>query len=83
MSERIAITVAEANRCGYCLSAHTYIGANIAKVDAHELDRAREASSADARTTAILRLADPVVRYQGHLDDASFAQLRIAGPEHP
>lgn len=77
--ERIAITVAEANRCGYCLSAHTYIGANVAKVDAHELDRAREASSADARTAAILRLADSVVRYQGHLDDASFAQFRTAG----
>jgi uncharacterized peroxidase-related enzyme len=77
--ERIAITVAEANGCGYCLSAHTYIGANVAKVDAHELDRAREATSADPHTAAILRLADMVLRGRGHLDDASFAQVRAIG----
>ena len=29
--ERIAIAVAEVNGCGYCLSAHTYIGKTIAK----------------------------------------------------
>ena len=32
--ELIAITVAEVNGCEYCLSAHTYIGANVAKLDA-------------------------------------------------
>jgi len=31
--ERLAITTAQRNGCEYCLSAHTYIGANLAKVD--------------------------------------------------
>ena len=29
--ERIALVVAEANGCDYCLSAHTYLGKNLAK----------------------------------------------------
>ena len=37
--ERIAVTVAEHNGCGYCLSAHTYIGEHIAKVPAEEMER--------------------------------------------
>ncbi|MFE2611512.1 hypothetical protein ACFXDI_51470 [Streptomyces mirabilis] len=32
--ERLAIATAEYNNCTYCLSAHTYIGARVAKVDA-------------------------------------------------
>lgn len=31
--QRIAIAVAERNGCGYCLSAHTYLGRNLAKLD--------------------------------------------------
>src|SRR3954468_5724478 len=35
--ERLAVATAEVNGCEYCLSAHTYIGANVAKVDPDEL----------------------------------------------
>ena len=42
--EQLAIATAQLNGCEYCLSAHTYIGANIAKVDAGDLDSARRAS---------------------------------------
>ena len=52
--ERLAVATAEANGCAYCLSAHTYIGANIAKIDAAELDRARSAESNDPHTAALL-----------------------------
>src|ERR1700676_633358 len=31
--ERIALAVAEINGCNYCLSAHTYLGKNLAKLD--------------------------------------------------
>jgi len=31
--ERIALAVAEVNGCDYCLSAHTYLGRNLAKLD--------------------------------------------------
>src|SRR5437016_3788218 len=66
--ELIAITVAEVNGCEYCLSAHTYIGANVAKLDAAELDRARDAANSDARTQAILIFASSLAQTRGHLD---------------
>ncbi len=31
--ERIALAVAEINGCDYCLSAHTYLGTHLAKLD--------------------------------------------------
>ena len=31
--ERIALAVAETNGCDYCLSAHTYLAKNLAKLD--------------------------------------------------
>lgn len=77
--ERIAITVAEVNRCEYCLSAHTYVGAHVAKVDEAELDRARRAQSADPHTDAVLRLAAAVVRGRGEVSDAVFEDVRAAG----
>jgi AhpD family alkylhydroperoxidase len=36
--ERIALAVAEFNECNYCLSAHTYLGKNVAKLDDAEGD---------------------------------------------
>jgi AhpD family alkylhydroperoxidase len=40
--ELIALTVAQANSCDYCLSAHTYIGANLVKIDTTAMNSARE-----------------------------------------
>ena len=79
LRERIAITVAEANGCEYCLSAHTYIGANIAKVDPDELDRARDAESEDTHTRAVLRLANAIARGRGLVTDGVLADVRAAG----
>lgn len=79
LRERIAITVAEANGCEYCLSAHTYIGANVANVDSVELDRAREANSGDPHTRAVLQLADAIVRGRGQVDASIFVDVRAAG----
>jgi AhpD family alkylhydroperoxidase len=55
--ELIALTVAESNSCDYCLSAHTYIGANLVKIDAATLNSARNGNSNDAKTDAILKFA--------------------------
>ena len=35
--ERIALAVAEINGCNYCLSAHTYLARNVAKLDDSEI----------------------------------------------
>src|SRR5512141_2632253 len=53
--EQIALAVAELNYCGYCLSAHTYIGAKTGLTEV-EIADARKVSTSDERTEAILSL---------------------------
>lgn len=77
--ERLALATAEANGCEYCLSAHTYIGANIAHVDVEELERARSAQSTDPHTAALLALSNAVLRTRGAVDDAHLDAARRAG----
>jgi uncharacterized peroxidase-related enzyme len=77
--ERLAIATAEYNRCEYCLSAHTYIGANIAKIDAAELERARHAESSDPHIVALLALSDAIARGRGTVDDTALSNARAAG----
>ncbi len=79
LRERIALTVAEFNGCDYCLSAHTYIGAHIAKVDAAEIEAARSANSGDPHVEAALRFARAVAVNRGRIADADLAALRAAG----
>jgi uncharacterized peroxidase-related enzyme len=76
--ELIALTVAEANGCDYCLSAHTAIG-GLFKVPAAELDDARDFRNADPTTAAILRFARIVVETRGKIADGDVAALRDAG----
>lgn len=77
--DQLALTVAQFNGCSYCLSAHTYLGEHVAKVDADELARARHAESADPHTAAVLALADAIVRGRGHLEPQALTDAREAG----
>lgn len=76
--ELIAIAVAQANRCGYCLSAHTTVG-GMHGLSPAELAAARQARSADPKTAAILALAVAINAARGHIDDAALAEARAAG----
>lgn len=78
LGELIALAVAEANACAYCLSAHTAIG-GLLKVPAGELHAARDARSPVARTGAALAFARRVVESRGHVTDADLAAVRGAG----
>ncbi|MCV2366094.1 carboxymuconolactone decarboxylase family protein [Paucibacter sp. DJ1R-11] len=78
LRERIALTVAEFNGCDYCLSAHSYLAANVAKISASEVEAAREARSDDARTAAALQFARRVAESRGRVADADLAALRAA-----
>jgi uncharacterized peroxidase-related enzyme len=78
-SALLALTVAEANQCNYCLSAHTYLGANLAKLDAEAMDAARLGKSKNARTEAILKFAQILVAKKGRTSDADVAAVRTAG----
>ncbi len=57
LRERIALTVAQHNECDYCLAAHSYLGKNLAKLDASEIAAARDARAADASTGAALNIS--------------------------
>ena len=77
--ERIALGVAEANECAYCLSAHSYLGANVAKLDPDELEKARHFESSDPKAAAILAFAEAVVRTKGGVSDSDIQAAREAG----
>jgi uncharacterized peroxidase-related enzyme len=77
--ERIALAVAEVNGCGYCLSAHTYLGRNVAKLDDAEITANRNGSSNDIKAHAAVRFATQVVRARGHVTDAELKAVREAG----
>lgn len=79
LRERIALTVAELNGCAYCLAAHSYLATNLAKLDAAEVDAARDGHSADTKADAALRFARRVVESRGQVSDAELAALQAAG----
>ncbi|MTI40999.1 carboxymuconolactone decarboxylase family protein [Fulvivirga lutimaris] len=65
MGELIAMTVAEANACDYCLSAHAYIGTKLAGIEAEELNASRDAQHNDPKVEAGLYFAKTLVEKQG------------------
>lgn len=77
--QRIAIRVAENNGCDYCLSAHTFLGKNLAKLDDSELADNRTGHSSDAKADAALAFVDEVMKTRGHVSDAALAAVRAAG----
>ena len=77
--ERIALAVAEINGCSYCLSAHTYLGKNLAKLDDAEITANRNGSSNDAKAEAAVKFAVTVARERGHVSEADLRAVKSAG----
>jgi uncharacterized peroxidase-related enzyme len=77
--ERIALAVAQINGCSYCLSAHSYLGKNLAKLDEAEIAANRAGGSNDPKADAAVRFAARVVRERGHVGDADVQAVRMAG----
>jgi uncharacterized peroxidase-related enzyme len=77
--ERIALAVAEINGCGYCLSAHTYLGKNVAKLDDAELAANQAGGSLDPKANAAVRFAVKVTEQRGHVSDADLKAVKDAG----
>lgn len=76
--EAIALAVAQANRCGYCLAAHSALGAGAGLTKA-EQDAARNGEATDPADAALLRLARRIVETQGRPDAAEIAAFRAQG----
>ena len=77
--ERIALAVAEVNGCSYCLSARTYLGKNLAKLDDAEIAANRSGASNDPKADTAVRFAVKVARAHGHLGDADLDAVKAAG----
>lgn len=77
--ERIALAVAEINGCSYCLSAHTYLGKNVAKLDDAEIAANRQGGSKDPKADAAVRFAANVARERGHVSEEDVKTVKSAG----
>ncbi|MBM3642478.1 MAG: carboxymuconolactone decarboxylase family protein [Alphaproteobacteria bacterium] len=73
--ERIALAVAEANGCSYCLSAHTYLATNLAKLDDDEIALNRKGESKDAKGYAAVHFARRVAETRGKVTAGQFAEV--------
>lgn len=77
--ERIALAVAEVNGCDYCLSAHSYMGANLVKLDEAEILANRRGMSTDAKADVAVRFAVSVTKARGHVENSDVEAVRAAG----
>jgi uncharacterized peroxidase-related enzyme len=76
--EAIALAVAQSNRCGYCLAAHTALG-GLAGLGEAEQAAARDGTSADPADAALLNLARRIVETQGRPAESDIAAFRAQG----
>ena len=76
--EQIALAVAQANSCEYCLSAHSTIGKMVG-LKPEEIAASREAHAQDAKRDAGLQFAQLLVVQRGEVSDQAVAQVKAAG----
>lgn len=77
--ERIALAIAQVNQCGYCLSAHTFFGRNVAKLNDGEITANRNGASNDPKADAAVRFAVKIARERGAVSEAEVEAVRAAG----
>jgi len=79
LRERIALAVAQVNGSDYCLSAHSYLATNFAKLPPDEIALNRKGASKDAKAEAAIIFAMKVTERRGHVSDADIEDVRLAG----
>lgn len=78
LREQIALTVSQANGCGYCVAAHCAIGKTVGLSNS-ELTDARQSSSPDTKVDVALRLAKQLVDDRGWVSEEVLTRVRRAG----
>lgn len=76
--EQLALAVAQANSCEYCLSAHSTIG-KMAGLNVEEVAASRRSQSDDPKRNAGLKFAQLLVVQRGLVSDAALEAVRRAG----
>ena len=77
--ELIALTVAEANACNYCLSAHSFIGEKLINIDASSLAQARDGKNNNQKIEAALTFAKTLVNKAGMVNNDDVHDIKAAG----
>ncbi len=76
--EAIALTVAGANDCSYCASAHTALSKSL-NVGTDEIAARLQGKSGDPAINALLAFARKIVEKRGSVDDIDLNTVRAAG----
>lgn len=78
LREQLALAVAQANGCEYCLSAHSVLGKKAGLNDT-DIVAARKAGATDAKAEAAVRFGVALAKNRGSVSDTDFARLREFG----
>ena len=78
LREMIALAIAQANACEYCLSAHTAIGEMVG-LRGDEILSGRQSVAADTKADAALKFAKTMIARSGDVSDADVKRVRDAG----
>lgn len=78
LREQIALTVAEVNRCRYCLAAHAAIGKTVGLND-ETIQDSRLAQSPNRKEAAALQFAQKLVVDRGWVNDEDLTRMRQVG----
>ena len=76
--EIVALAVAQANGCEYCLAAHSTIGKMVG-LSPEAIEAARRADGLDESARAVARFADAVVNSRGRVSEEQLKAFRVAG----
>ncbi|UUO07205.1 carboxymuconolactone decarboxylase family protein [Blastopirellula sp. J2-11] len=76
--EQIALAVAQANGCDYCLAAHSAVGKMVG-LTSDQIGDSRNGRSIDPATDSLLRFARQIVETRGQVSDADVQAVRDAG----
>lgn len=76
--EQIALVVAQANQCGYCLAAHCTIGKMVG-LTPDQIRDSRRGTAVDAKSETLIQLARDLVENRGRVSNEQVQGLRDAG----
>lgn len=76
--EQIALAVAEANHCEYCVAAHSAIGRTVG-LTVDQIRDSRLGTVVDPKADALVRFALKVVNTRGAVSDGDLDAIRAAG----
>lgn len=78
LQEKIALLVADRNGCAYCAAAHEELAAKMG-IDDADIAASRQASAADTKEDAALKLAAAMVDRRGSVSEEELMRARAAG----